>query len=210
MTGTLLDPSPALRASFDRFALRLTWVLVIGVLGVSMTARWLGIEAGPALRYGPLLLSIVLFGLPHGAVDHLIPVRLAETPLRRSLGLVGLGYLVLGGLYLILWLVAPLTAAMSFLAVTWFHWGQGDVHALLAFVEAPHLDSRPRRVGTLLVRGGLPMLVPLIGFPGRYQTVLGEWLALFVGEVGRGNHTDSSGEEREGRRGRMCEQQARA
>ena len=183
VTGERLDPARSLRAAFDRIGLGLTWIVLLGVLGVSVAAWWVGVEPGPAIRYGPLLLSLVLFGLPHGAVDHLVPARLGGLSLTRSLSVVGLGYAVLGGLYLGLWLVAPRYAAASFIAVTWFHWGQGDVHALLAFVESPHLDSRARRVGTLVVRGGLPMLVPLIGFPGRYQAVLGEWLALFFGDV---------------------------
>lgn len=183
MTGRLLEPSPPLRAAFDRFGLRLPWGLLLAVIGLSAGSWWLGVDPGPVIRYGPLLLSLVVFGLPHGAVDHLVPARFAGLSLSRSLGVVGLGYGALGGLYLLGWLLAPLPAAALFIAVTWFHWGQGDVHALVAFVEAPHLTDRARRVGTLVVRGGLPMLVPLIGFPGRYQAVLGEWLALFSGEV---------------------------
>ncbi|MFW6384118.1 MAG: Brp/Blh family beta-carotene 15,15'-dioxygenase [Halodesulfurarchaeum sp.] len=173
-----------MREAFDRFGLRFTWGLFVGLIGLAAVAGWFGVEPGPAIRYGPLLLSLLVFGLPHGAVDHLVPARFGGLSLGRSLGVVGLGYAVLGGLYLGLWLLAPLPAAALFIAVTWLHWGQGDVHALIAFVETPHLASRGRRIGTLVVRGGLPMLVPLIGFPGRYQAVLGDWLALFSMDAG--------------------------
>lgn len=43
------------------------------------------------------------------------------------------------------------------------------------FTETPHWI----RAATLLVRGGLPMLVPLLGFPDRYRAVLDAWVGLF-------------------------------
>lgn len=153
-------------------------------IALSIASWWLGIEPGPGLRYGPLLASLVLLGLPHGAVDHLVPARFTAMSFPLSIGAVGLTYSVFGGLYLGLWLVAPRPAAIVFIALTWLHWGQGDLHALLAFLEAPHLTTRAQRVSTLVVRGGLPMLVPLVAFPERYLGVVEAWVALFFGEMG--------------------------
>ncbi len=153
----------------------------------------LGGAAGLSLptwgRYLPLGLSVVLFGLPHGAVDHLVPSRLgADGPLpvdrtRTGAAVVGAIYLVLGGGYALGWLAAPRLAALGFIALTWFHWGQGDVWVLRRLLAADHLRSRAVRWGTLLVRGGLPMLVPLLAFPGRYRAVLSAWVALFGVEL---------------------------
>ena len=183
MTADHASPTDSLGDAFDRVGRRLAWVVLLIVIALSGASWWFGFEPGPAIRYGPLIASLVLLGLPHGAVDHLVPARLAATSPPLSMAIVGLVYAGLGGLYLGLWLVAPLPAALLFIAITWFHWGQGDVHALVAFVEARPLKSRARRIGTLVVRGGLPMLVPLVAFPERYRAVIEAWLALFVGEA---------------------------
>jgi Brp/Blh family beta-carotene 15,15'-monooxygenase len=170
------------RAVFDRVATRPAWVVCGGLVVLSALSALAGVSPAPALRYLPLAASVVVLGLPHGAVDYLVPARLGDRSLTESMAVVGVAYLVLGGAYAALWLVAPLPAALFFVAVTWFHWGQGDVHALVAFVDAEHLRSRPLRVATLFVRGGLPMFVPLLAFPGRYREVVGTWVELFGAE----------------------------
>jgi len=138
----------------------------------------------PWLRYLPLAASLVLFGLPHGAVDHLAPARAAgEAVTGRWLAAVGAVYLLLGGAYAVLWMVAPVASAALFVALTWFHWGQGDLYALDA-LGSSHLDSAGVRAGTVLVRGGLPMLVPLLRYPERYRAVVDAWVALFGGDLG--------------------------
>jgi len=124
------------------------------------------------LRYLPLVASALLVGLPHGAVDHLTPARARrEVPTRRSLLAVGLCYLLLGGAYAVAWALAPAAAFLSFLLLTWLHWGQGDVYPLVALFPETHLDDRPGRALTAVVRGGIPMVVPLLGFPERYHEV---------------------------------------
>jgi Brp/Blh family beta-carotene 15,15'-monooxygenase len=134
-------------------------------------------------RYLPLALTVVLLGLPHGAVDHLVPSQLGDAvpvrSTRQGAAAVGLLYLLLGGGYALVWLVAPQVAALAFVGLTWLHWGQGDVWALRELLGAEHLRSRRLRTATLVVRGGLPMLVPLLAFPGRYRAVLSAWVALF-------------------------------
>lgn len=136
------------------------------------------------VRYAPFVVSVLLFGLPHGAVDHLVPGRMlgqggyAPRPLLAVVGV----YTLLGGLYLLAWYVAPVASAVFFILMTWFHWGQGDVYALLAFERAGHLQSRAERALALVVRGGLPMLVPLVGFPAEYRAVAEAWVRLFAPE----------------------------
>jgi Brp/Blh family beta-carotene 15,15'-monooxygenase len=152
-------------------------VVVTGAAGLTTTLpRW--------LRYLPLAASLLLFGLPHGAVDHLAPARAAgRRPTGRGMAAVGLGYLLLGGTYAALWTVAPAVSAALFVGLTWFHWGQGDLYALDA-LGSSHLDGAGVRTGTLVVRGGLPMLVPLLRFPERYRQVVDAWVALFGRDLG--------------------------
>ena len=126
--------------------------------------------AAPGLteRYAlyPLLLGIILLGLPHGALDHLVPARLGLVWGRRPLGvaLYLLAYVTVAALYLGLWLWHPLVAFGGFLAATVWHWGQGDQRFLEIFLKR----QRPTRWGawvTLWVRGSLPIVLPLLAFP---------------------------------------------
>lgn len=179
--GSATDPE--LAALMLAVGCRPAWV-VVALLGlVAVGATTVGVTASvPAwARYLPLAASLVLFGLPHGAVDHLAPARAGDrraTP--RWMAGVGAVYLLLGGAYAALWAIAPAVSAALFVALTWLHWGQGDLYALDA-LGSDHLDGAGVRAGTVLVRGGLPMLVPLLRFPGRYRDVVGAWVALFGG-----------------------------
>ncbi len=140
--------------------------------GLLVVPFLLGVEAPLALQYAPLAVSVLVLGLPHGAVDHLAVPRVRDRPVTlRALAGVGALYGLLGGAYLALWFLAPVPAFLLFIAITWAHWGQGDVYALLALADVGHLRSRAQRVATAAVRGGLPMLVPLLSYPGQYRRV---------------------------------------
>jgi Brp/Blh family beta-carotene 15,15'-monooxygenase len=142
----------------------------VAVVAVAFSA---GVALPERLRYLPLLASIALIGLPHGAADHLaIPRAMGEEPTTRWYARVGLLYLLVGGAYAGLWFLAPGLSVLLFIAMTWGHWGQGDLWPLLSVTGADHLRSGAQRAGTLLVRGGLPMLVPLWFFPGGYREVV--------------------------------------
>ncbi|RKD95933.1 Brp/Blh family beta-carotene 15,15'-dioxygenase [Halopiger aswanensis] len=150
------------------------------LLLVAIVTTVLGGSPPLAAQYVPLALSVVVLGLPHGAVDHLVVPRARGDPVtRRSLAFVGGLYLLLGSAYAAGWFLAPVAAFVLFILVTLVHWGQGDVYALLAFVGASHLETRASRLLALVVRGGLPMLVPLIAFPEQYAFVAGTLVGLF-------------------------------
>jgi len=142
--------------------------------GAGLPERW---------RYLPLAASVVVLGFPHGAVDWAALPRAVTGRLDpRWILLVGAVYLVAGGAYAVAWFFLPVASAVGFVALTWFHWGQGELHPLVAVLGADHLDSRPRRALFVLVRGGLPMLVPLLAFPERYRAVVAGFAAPFGGE----------------------------
>lgn len=136
------------------------------------------------LQYLPLLASAVLFGIPHGAVDHLVVPRLRGTAPRPGLLLrIAGGYLLLAVAAAALWWVAPAAAFAGFIALTWFHWGQGDLYTLLALEGALHLRTRAQRALVVVVRGGLPMLVPFLAFPSLYREGAEALVALFRPEA---------------------------
>lgn len=99
-------------------------------------------------RYVPLVVSAVVLGLPHDAIDPLAAARVAGA---------------------------------AFIALTWFHWGQGDRHAMRAFVDRAYLPTRRRRALFVAVRDGFPMLVPLVAWPDQYRTVVAGFVARFGG-----------------------------
>jgi Brp/Blh family beta-carotene 15,15'-monooxygenase len=63
--------------------------------------------------------------------------------------------------------------------MTWFHWGQGDLHTLLTLSPTQYLDSKSKRAMALFIRGGFPMLVPLLAFPAVYQAEVQHLVQLF-------------------------------
>lgn len=119
----------------------------------------------------PFAVSVLMFGLPHGALDHLVPARVdPRITVRRSILTVVALYALLGGATALLWSIAPVVGFALFIAVTWFHWGQGDLwlDRALRGTGASSADAAL----TVLVRGALPMLLPLISHPQDYAGVL--------------------------------------
>ena len=123
-------------------------------------------------QYVPFALGLVLLGLPHGAMDHLVVPHLDRRPLTLRFWLPFFGaYLGLVLLYLAFWRVAPAAALLVFLVVSCLHWGQGDLAYLRLFDHRP----RPRTISATLtiwlVRGGLPILLPILAFPATFAHV---------------------------------------
>lgn len=189
--GATLNPPTAARLALRRVFVGPSWVL-LGVLSFAFAVASAAGLGGPPywVQCLPFVASLALFGLPHGAVDHLAPARLLgrrATP-GPALG-VALLYLVLSGLYLSLWFAAPLLAFATFIVLTWFHWGQGDVYSLTAITRARYLEDRAPRALAVIMRGGLPMLVPLLAFPGAYREVARD----LTGLLGAGAAARSAG-----------------
>lgn len=174
-----LDLDAAIRTTLVRSAMVPSWIL-LGVVAAVFVA---GVTVPIRVRYGVLLASALVFGVPHGALDHLVPGRLRHGAVdRRSVAAVVGLYALLGVGYALVWFVAPVAAFGAFILLTWIHWGQGDLHALLALADADHLPTRGHRAATAAVRGGLPMLVPLVAFPDRYREVATAVIGSFTSD----------------------------
>ena len=172
MSATALDASGA---ADDAVLRAVVWPSRFLTLALAIVFA-LGAEIPGWLQYLPLAASLILFGLPHGAVDHLVVSRLAR---RWSMAAIVVGYLALAGAYLAVWLVAPVLAFVLFIALTWYHWGQGDLATLVSVTPAGYLRTRVQRGLALMVRGGLPMLVPLLAAPDTYREVADASVGLF-------------------------------
>ncbi|MSO47885.1 MAG: hypothetical protein EXQ67_07365 [Thermoleophilia bacterium] len=144
---------------------------LLGLLAPTLVAR---------LEWLPLLLSLPLLGMAHGAVDHHVPGRLLGRRLtRREVTLLITGY---GGISIVLmglWWVAPLLALGAFLVVAVVHWGDGD----LWFCECVNRRSAPRSLASLvafvLARGLVPIALPLLVDAGAALQAFDGLLSLF-------------------------------
>jgi Brp/Blh family beta-carotene 15,15'-monooxygenase len=172
------DIRPAVAASSDALSpaaarLRpwLTWPAWLVCLCLTIFAP---VFPALALRYEfyPFALGLIVLGLPHGAMDHLVQPHLLRRPptFRYLTAFVGL-YLLTVLLYLALWRLAPLAALGVFLAISWLHWGQGDYDYLRLFEQRSH-PHNAFDVGLIwLVRGGLPIFLPVLAFPATFARV---------------------------------------
>ena len=144
-----------------------------------------GVSIPMWLQYVPFAVSLVVLGLPHGAADHLVPAWLDRRQQSfSSIARVVCIYVVLAGTTLALWAWSPSVASVAFVLLTWFHWGQGDLYVLLAVDNSQYLTTRWLRVLTVVVRGGLPMLVPLLFHSDAFRRVLTDTARLFDASVG--------------------------
>lgn len=109
--------------------------------------------------FGVLFVAVVVTGMPHGAIDHLVAARLwgLDQTWPDQAKFYG-GYLALMTLYGALWLVAPAWSLGLFLVMTMYHFGQAD----LAYWRLPPLPARLLYLsrGLFLIGG------PIAAFPG--------------------------------------------
>ena len=164
----------------DRWFARRPALALAALLPIGAVTPLFPVEVGVAT----FALGTLAVGMAHGAVDHLVPLRGAPgVSLRRSIAVVSVVYAVLGGAVVAAFFLAPVAAFVGFIALTWLHWGQGDV-ATLAIAGVDHLPTSAERWLALVVRGGLPMGVPLLAHPEEYRLVA-EWIVgLFLVDAG--------------------------
>jgi len=173
----LVPPSPAPSPAWLYSAARVGVYLTIagGFLQVL-----LGFDQG-VLRLLPIVASALLFGLPHGAIDHLVALGLAKVHLRLgSLLIVASLYLALALLFALLWWLAPALALTAFLLITIYHWGTADT----AFERILHPDnllfqSFGFRSLHGFLRGLTPIGMPLVAFPNETEAFLLSCTSLF-------------------------------
>jgi len=123
--------------------------------------------AGPALALSALmpsdaqclsaLLAIIVLGVPHGALDG----EIARSRLRPRFGwawfaVFSVPYLALFALVLLAWHLAPVPTLAAFLAASVWHFGSEDA-------PGTRLEA--------VVRGGLPIAVPVLAHPAATTAV---------------------------------------
>jgi len=124
------------------------------------------------LRYVPLVASLFVLGLSHGAVDHLVPGWAAGRPLERPrlLMLLG-GYVAVAGAVIALWLWSPLAGVAVFFAVTVAHWGASELF---------WFPAQRRRWAFAGARGLVPVVLPALAFPAAFGQAITALLTPFM------------------------------
>jgi len=135
-----------------RAATRTSLTAVAAVLGVELL-----IPGGwGALAWIPLVTG-QLIGLPHGAVDHLLPAHRLGWGLPR-LGAFALAYAALAAVGYLLFQAAPGPALLVFVLLSAWYFGTGET----AFADLRARRPVTRRPGAATVLGAVVLLVPLV------------------------------------------------
>jgi Brp/Blh family beta-carotene 15,15'-monooxygenase len=124
------------------------------------------------IRYVPLLVSLLVLGLPHGAVDHLVPGWIRGRRLgRRELWLLIGAYLAVTAAGVTVWLLAPVAALVVFFTVAAAHWGASE----LIWFPTAH-----RPVAFAAARGLVPIALPALVFPTAFSQATTTLLSPFL------------------------------
>lgn len=132
------------------------YAAVVGATLLTVLLALMGAVPDGSAAFVLLMGVMLVVGIPHGAVDHLVFYRLyrLEPTGRDRLVFYG-AYLALMALYGALWLVFPVACLLFFLAITVYHFGQAEMEPLGL--------RGPQRVALHLSRGllviGLPVAV---------------------------------------------------
>lgn len=145
---------------------------------------FLGLDLGPEqawVPYLPLMASAVIFGFPHGAIDHLVALGLAGQKMKPApfLCVIGL-YLLLALLFASIWLIAPSYALAAFLIITILHWGRADtIFEQIVAPEGPLQRIPHLRPFHSALRGLIPIGLPFIAFPEESAAFVASTTLLF-------------------------------
>jgi Brp/Blh family beta-carotene 15,15'-monooxygenase len=140
----------------------------------------------------PWLLSLVLFGLPHGAIDHEVALTLWQPrpPPRWASFAVLAAYLFLTLVVLGGWFLVPSIIFLGFIVLTWLHWGLSDLWWSWNR-DASYFGSRGHRIIFAVARGAIPMLVPLAFYPSLYRQTAEATCNLFSSSSSHFDFLDS-------------------
>jgi Brp/Blh family beta-carotene 15,15'-monooxygenase len=81
-----------------------------------------GLDLDVRTQFYMCLPWIMILGIPHGAVDHILYRQVSSLPV----SVFYLLYVLLMGLYIVLWAFAPIPSILLFLVLSAFHFGQSQ------------------------------------------------------------------------------------
>lgn len=153
----------------------------VGAARVSMVVAGAAVALGAIapgvtqhLAVGVLVVGAAL-GLPHGAVDHLVPFwRRWVDRGPRDLAVVLGAYVALAGLALVVLRLTGAAGLLTLLGLSVLHFGLGDVLPELARRTRGSAARATEIVCRTVARGGSVVVVPLVCWPDQTSRLLGE------------------------------------
>lgn len=145
------------------------------VLGLGIALLFILIPNLPiAVQFGVFGVILVLVGIPHGGIDHLI-----HNPEIQPKGLIHfiIRYLLLMSAYGLLWWLLPVAALIAFLGMSAYHFGQSH------FLEQGQLQ--PKEGLLYLLKGSFFLSVILFGDWEMTQEILSPILTVSIPETYR-------------------------
>lgn len=145
------------------------------ILGIGIALLFILIPNLPiAVQFGVFSVILVLVGIPHGGIDHLI-----HNPEIRPKGLLHfiIRYLLLMLAYGLLWWLLPVAALIAFLGMSAYHFGQSH------FLEQGQLQ--PKEGLLYLFKGSFFLSVILFGDWEMTQEILSPILTISIPETYR-------------------------
>ncbi len=151
---------------------RVSVAVVSGVLAVQL------LVPGGWGQSAPILLAAgLLAGLPHGAVDHLVPGWVGPNLGAKRLAALLSAYAAAALVAFVLLRAAPLPGVVIFVLLSGLHFGTGEVQ--LAALRAGRLVKH--RWAAVAAYGGVTAVLPLVQWPQQVAPVLS---ALVPGSTG--------------------------
>jgi Brp/Blh family beta-carotene 15,15'-monooxygenase len=141
-----------------------------GVLGVA------GVRLSLSIQAGIYLFGMVALNLPHGGYEHFNNIR--QRGLDFQWQYVA-GYLALIGGFIALFVVAPVLGLALAIVVAVLKGGYGGLHVMDVTTGSGHLRSSLQRHLAALVRGGVVMAVPIVFWPGTFETFSSYMVSIF-------------------------------
>lgn len=135
-----------------------------------------------------LAVSIAWVGIPHGALDHLIAADVYRqgNTLRDHLLFYG-WYLLLMFIVAALWIFAPLAGFLLFMAISVYHFGQGDVEAFFPGMDYARMAaasvSRGMLIIGLILSAHPEQSIPIIEAALGGETSFTIWLTVNAGLI---------------------------
>ncbi len=140
------------------------YAAVIGLTLLTIGAGLWNIVVLSSAAVALLGIAVILTGMPHGAIDHLVAAEVYDldftlTDQAKFYG----GYLALMAFYAAFWAVLPVWSLLFFLVMTMYHFGQAD----LAYWDLPPLGARL----LYLSRGLFLIGLPIAAFPAQVDPI---------------------------------------
>ncbi|CCQ32651.1 putative beta-'-dioxygenase Brp protein [Halorhabdus tiamatea SARL4B] len=146
--------------------------IAIGFLAL----RAFGVELGLTLQAAIYLFGMVALNLPHGGYEHFNNIRQRGLTFQWRYVV---GYLALVAGFVGLFALAPVAGLALAILVAVLKGGYGGVHVMDAETGSGHLRTPIQRHLAAFVRGGVVMAVPIVAWPGTFETFSAYMVNIF-------------------------------